>query len=403
VIEYPIGKTIYRSAGELPMARISPDGQRVAFLENAGVGSINIVDRSGRKTELSRDWIFADSLAWHPSGRELWVVGVVDLPATGSTIGVWAFDLSGHRRLVSTLTDLEVLHDIAKDGRVLVEREINTREILFGSADGGPERDLSWLDQSALAAISRDGKTLLFDEQGGGGGPNGSVYMRPTDGGPAVRLGDGGASDLSPDGKWALTRSFTREGIRLVLLPTETGEPRQLALDGYDVGGGGFAPPDGKRVFFVATEPGKGRRAYVVDVAGGKPRAFTPEGLTDGAALSPDGKMLAFDDAEHRPMLYPVDGGEPKPLPGLEPFDVPIQWGSDGDTLYVTREGELPKPIYRYSLSTGRKTMWKQLIPADRAGLVRIENVWVTPDGTHYAYSFNRVTNSDLFVVTGWK
>jgi Tol biopolymer transport system component len=318
-------------------------------------------------------------------------------------MGLWAIDLAGHRRLVSSLTDLEVIHDISKDGRVLAEREINIRETLFGSADGGSERNLSWLDQSALAVLSADGKTLLFDEQGEGGGPSGSVYLRPTDGGPAVRLGDGGADDLSPDGKWVLTRDFTKDGVRLVLLPTATGEPRPLALDGYEVRGGAFAPPDGKRVFFVASEHGKGTRAYMVDLAGGKPRAFTPEGLTGGAAASPDGTMVVLNDAEHRPTIYPVDGGEPRPIPGLEPFDEPRQWGSDGDTLYVTRAGEIPMPIYRYSLSTKKKTLWKQLVPADRAGLVLIENLFVTPDGRHYAYSFNRVTNSDLYVVTGWK
>jgi Tol biopolymer transport system component len=362
-----------------------------------------LVDRSGKKTDLSRNWVYADSIAWHPSGKELWVVGVVPTQPGGAMMGLWAIDLAGHRRLVSSLTDLEVIHDISKDGRVLAEREINIRETLFGSADGGSERNLSWLDQSALAVLSADGKTLLFDEQGEGGGPSGSVYLRPTDGGPAVRLGDGGADDLSPDGKWVLTRDFTKDGVRLVLLPTATGEPRPLALDGYEVRGGAFAPPDGKRVFFVASEHGKGTRAYMVDLAGGKPRAFTPEGLTGGAAASPDGTMVVLNDAEHRPTIYPVDGGEPRPIPGLEPFDEPRQWGSDGDTLYVTRAGEIPMPIYRYSLSTKKKTLWKQLVPADRAGLVLIENLFVTPDGRHYAYSFNRVTNSDLYVVTGWK
>jgi hypothetical protein len=130
---------------------------------------------------------------------------------------------------------------------------------------------------------------------------------------------------------------------------------------------------------------------------------LTPAGLTDGAAFSPDGRLVALNDAEHRPTLYAVDGGDPKPIPGLEPFDVPIQWGSDRDTLYVSREGEIPRRVFRYSLSTGRKTLWKELVPADRAGLIRIENVWVTPDGAHYAYTINRVTNSDLYVVTGWK
>jgi Tol biopolymer transport system component len=401
-IEYPVGKTIYRPPGALSMARVSPDGEKIAVIDyGSGVPHVSLVDRSGKRTDLSHDWIYVDSssIAWNPSGKEVWAVGAV----RGQGLGVWAVDLSGHQRLVSPLTDLEVLHDISKDGRVLVEREINTREILFGGAEGEPERNLSWLEESSVACLSDDGKALLFDETGEGGGVNESVYLRPTDGGPAVRLGDGEAVDLSPDGKWALTRSVSKDGIRLVVLPTATGEPRPIPLDGYRVVGGSFAPPDGKRIVVAAKEPGKGLRAYVVDLAGGKPRAFTPEGLTGGAAFSPDGKSVAFTDAEHRAVIYPVDGSEPRPLAGLEPFDVPIQWGSDGDTLYLTREGEVPKPVYRYSLSTGKKTLWKRLIPADRSGLVRIERVYVTPDGSHYAYSFNRVTSSDLFVVTGWK
>src|ERR1700730_2477674 len=46
---------------------------------------------------------------------------------------------------------------------------------------------------------------------------------------------------------------------------------------------------------------------------------------------------------------------------------------------------------------------WKELVPADRTGLVRLENVCVTPDGKFYAYTAARVTDSDLYVVTGWK
>jgi len=284
-----------------------------------------------------------------------------------------------------------------------VEREVNTREVLFGSADGKPERNLSWLDQSALSCLSRDGTTLLFDEEGQGGGPNGSVYVRPTDGGPAVRLGDGGAVDLSPDGKWALTRFFGKDGPRLMLLPTAVGEPRPIVAEGVRAGFGLFVPPDGRRLLVLGSEPGKGSRIYVVDSSGGKARPVTPEGVTGGAALSPDGQRAVFNDADHRAVIYPIDGGQPRPIPGLSPGDMPIQWSADGGSLYVTREGEIPATIYRYALSDGKKTLWKELVPAERAGLVRIENVYVTPDGGHYAYSFNRVTDSDLFVVTGWK
>ncbi|HEX4440625.1 MAG TPA: protein kinase, partial [Thermoanaerobaculia bacterium] len=86
VLEYPIGKAIYRSPTDILYARVSPDGQRVAFIEPTGVPTVSLVDRAGRKTELARDWVFADSIAWHPSGRELWAMGVV--PGQGT--GLWA-------------------------------------------------------------------------------------------------------------------------------------------------------------------------------------------------------------------------------------------------------------------------------------------------------------------------
>ena len=59
--------------------------------------------------------------------------------------------------------------------------------------------------------------------------------------------------------------------------------------------------------------------------------------------------------------------------------------------------------LYRYTILTGKKELWKELMPPDRTGLVRIENVAVTRDGKFYAYSFNRVTASDLLRVTGWR
>ena len=38
------------------------------------------------------------------------------------------------------------------------------------------------------------------------GGPKYAVYIRKTDGSPAIRLGEGNGLSLSPDGKWALAR-----------------------------------------------------------------------------------------------------------------------------------------------------------------------------------------------------
>ena len=89
------------------------------------------------------------------------------------------------------------------DGRVLVTQDVER----LGNLGRGPgqekEVELTWLDWSLANDLSPDGSTLLFTESGEGGGPGYSAYTRSTDGAPAVRLGEGSAQSLSPDGKSA--------------------------------------------------------------------------------------------------------------------------------------------------------------------------------------------------------
>jgi Tol biopolymer transport system component len=399
VLEYPIGKRLATSPG-LGTPRVSPDGKHVAVIDfENGNPVIAVLDAAGTRQELAKGLAYIDTLAWEPSGKEIWFMGV-DFE-TGTAIR--AVDLSGRVRIVGATTDLEVLHDIAKDGTVLVERELFMGEIHFASTDDKNERDLSWLDRSAIASLSADGKMLLFSEVAEGGGPNASVYLRGTDGAPALRLGDGVALDLSPDGKMALTQSRAGPSAKLVLLPTGAGDPKTIDLGTLQVFGGALLPPDGKRIVVGASEPGHGVRGYVVDLAGGSPRAFTPEGLTEGGAVSPDGKLLAAGGVGGQPTIYPLDGGTPRPIAGLSEGDVPIQWSADGASLFIARFGELPLSLYRLHLATGKSELWKELAPVDRAGLIRIENVKVSRDGRSYAYQCSRVLASDLFDVRGWK
>ena len=78
--------------------------------------------------------------------------------------------------------------------------------------------------------LSPDGKELLFTEEGEGGGPNYSVYLRKIGETSAVRLGDGQAISVSPDGKWVIT-SPPSAPAQLVLLPTGPGEAKPLTHD----------------------------------------------------------------------------------------------------------------------------------------------------------------------------
>ena len=155
---------------------------------------------------------------------------------------------------------------------MLIEREINTREVLFGSDGEKSERNLSWLDQSNVGCLSEDGGTLLFDEGGEGGGPKGSVYLRSIDGSAPVRLGDGQALDLSPDGKWALVRDFKGDHPQLLVVPTAVGEPRRFRSRVFTSGAAVFLPPDGRSIVFSATEKDSDTGDYVVDLAAAESR-----------------------------------------------------------------------------------------------------------------------------------
>src|SRR5262249_35436404 len=156
--------------------------------------------------------------------------------------------------------------------------------------------------------------------------PGYSVYLRKTDGSPAVRLGEGAAGTLSPDGKWALSLIHVTSQPQLVVLPTGAGEPRKLPTEGLFPLRGDWLP-GGKGIVVTANEPGRGARLYGLDVSGGQPRAISPEGYRSFLrSVSPDGKFVASQGPDRRVYLYPLNGGEPTPLPDLSSRDIPIRW-----------------------------------------------------------------------------
>ena len=54
------------------------------------------------------------------------------------------------------------------------------------------------------------------------------------------------------------------------------------------------------------------------------------------------------------------------------------------------------------SIATGRKELWKEIMPADLVGVKYLPRVALTPDGKSYAYSYYRHL-SDLYLVEGLK
>jgi Tol biopolymer transport system component/predicted Ser/Thr protein kinase len=407
-LEYPIGKPLYETGGWISHPRVSPKGDIIAFcdhpIESDDSGSLAIVDLEGHKKLISGQWFTIQGVAWSPNGQEIWFTA----SKSGTDRTLYAASLDGKLRIVARLPGALMLLDIAKDGRVLLVRATWRRELMGFSPIDNKQRELSWLDYTYAADLSADGKTLLFDEEGGGGaldyskssGFTYAVYLRKTDGSPAVLLGEGGAVALSPDGKWAIVQTQDTPS-RLRLLPTGPGQPRDLTGDINHVWARWF--PDGKRILFSANDTGKGVRLYIYDLDTDKSQAISQEGVNGNAlVISPDSQWVAGIGPDHRGYLYPVAGGEPRVIAGLNPGEQPIVWSTDGSFLYIYQPGELPARVDRLDLKTGQRTLWKELMPTDPAGVENIGPILMTPDAKTCVFGYHRML-ADLYLVEGMK
>lgn len=404
-LEFPVGTVIAEPethGGGFSFVRVSPRGDAVAAfeLDNAGwlVGRAVIVDRAGRKRTVSDRYFNVFGLAWR--GDEVWFTAAEATPLFRNTL--YAMRGAGNVRVIARVPGNTSLHDIAPDGRVLIARTDDRSGITVRVPGEARERDLSWLDSSNLADLSADGRRMLFTEGGVGGGPRNSTYLRGTDGSPAVRLSDGSAYALSPDGQSAIVRTLAG-APHLDVVPTGPGEPTQLARSGLQLLGARWLA-DGRRAV-VRARPREGEaRLYALDVAGDATTEVTPEGRTveeSGWAVSPDGATVAVSTADGV-TLYPIDGGEPRDVPGIADRARVVGW--IGRELLVAEDPVTSGTVLRVDPATGRRNTWINIRPNDPAGIMNMNlgTLVVTPDGLGYGYTWHRAV-SDLYLVEGWE
>jgi hypothetical protein len=398
-IEFPMGTILYRTTGWVSHMRVSPKGDYVAFLNHPyrgdDLGSVAAVDLNKNVKTLSSGWMSARGLAWSPTGEEILFTAF----RTGVGRSLYAVSLEGAERPILEIPGHMTLMDISRLGAGLLILENERARTQFLAAGESVPRDLTWLDWTLVRALSPDGARILFEESGVGGGALQSVYMRGTDGSPAIRLGDGSCFDLSPDGQWALAGVGASPG-RLDLLPCGPGTARTIPMEGLDPQSAQWFP-DGSTICVLGVESGHGTRLYRVDAVTGKHQAFTDEGISSyDVRVSPDGKLVAAQGPDRTMMLFPVDGGSPTAVSGYATRDRTIGWSADGKALYAFTRGELPAKVFRIDLATGERKLWKELSPSDPTGVEGLTTVRMSHDEQSFAYSYAQRLN-DLFVVEG--
>jgi eukaryotic-like serine/threonine-protein kinase len=402
VLEFPIGHAIEESFSLLSLIAMSRGGD-LAYVERGEANKFDlwVVDRGGKKHRIAQGLRSVDGMSWSPRTGELFFYG----GRGAGDNGLRAISLSGRERVVWPGAGNFVLHDVAPDGRLLLERYTSRGGIIYVPGDGAPARDLGWLDGTALQDLSRDGSQILFTETGEGGGSNRGVYVRRTDGSPAVRLGDGRPMNFSPDGRWALTLTVSAKP-EIVLLPTGPGSPRKVPIEGLQPLGAIFIG-DGSRIAVFHSASGEPPQVSIVGVEGGRPKPIRTEGVNvdAGAVFSPDAARIAYGVADRRIMITPVSGGAAVAVPGapLDACEVIAGWGRDARSLLLRNRCEVPGRLSQIDLQTGERTDWKEIRLGDPAGVIGVFEPVFTPDRNGYAYSYLRAVSSDLYLVDGLK
>jgi len=396
-LEYPIGTVLYETDRRPPMMpRVSSDGKLVAFFDfdvEVGDYALSVIGVNHPKQVLSRGWRTLGALNWSPDNREVWFSG----GQPGADPALYAVTLSGVQRLVTQTGGIIVMQDVARDGRVLLSTVNSRLGILYLPPDHTPQRDLSWLDSSLIYELSNDAHSLLFVELSNGQGRNSAIYLRKTDGSPAVQLGFGNRPSLSPDGKWVACIHHEGDRSTLMLLPTGPGESQFAKIDGMHFDGVEWFP-DNKRILFTGNETGHANRTWIYDLDSNKATPVTPEG-TRGTRVSPDGQWFITVDA-HKLLMTPIKGGESKVIADLN-GESAVRWSGNGRYLFLQQREPTSIKLTRFDLSTHRREPWLE-VKVPEPGSSFLGPVALSADGKACATTFQRDL-ANLFLVRGLK
>jgi eukaryotic-like serine/threonine-protein kinase len=421
-LEVPQGTVVFETPGYISHIRVSPDGQRVGFLEHPLYGDNRghvALYENGKARRLTVEYGGLEGLAWSRDGREIWFSGgnaslwklsAVDAGASTPREGRTVWFVPGNL----------FVHDIDARGRVLLAAVEPSGQLRGAMAGDQRDRDLALGRWTLPSFVARDGRTLLATTFGGSD-PNYTVQVSPMDGGVPVQIGSGRGQEMSPDGKWALS-IIPSAPLRVMLLPTGAGESRRIDVGDLVPNVAAFVP-GGLTVAVVGTRSGS-PAAAIVDVKAGtridlalpelNGRAWSRRYLPTHA--SPDGSLLAIgaDDGKVLAWKLPgstvtpsaasspqAGGGPARELASLATNEVFAGWSADPSRLYIVAWTGPKARVEALDVSTGRRTFVRDITVEDPAGMLMVmPDLFLSADARSYAYGYTRML-STLYVVTG--
>ena len=336
-----------------------------------------LLPRGGTPRLLVRQSGSPGGLAWSPDGTEIWHTAVRS--STLDDTEIHAVTRDGRvRPLLSQAGGLRLL-DVAADGRLLVSAARTSIELFVKDENG--QRGVGWLGSSFLRDLTDDGQWVLFSEDG----PSGfDIYVRRTDGSPAVRVAEGllfPAVKLARDG----SQVAYLDGDALRLVPVGAGVPIVVPM--------ALRPaawlPGGRHIVAWSAAL-HDRHPVIVDRAA--PTA-APQVLGDmtcdfDPVLSPSGRRLACNDSGT--LAVHDFGGATRRVPLSPGRNTLVGWSADERTVFAFSPGRVPQFVRRIDAATGQATDGVRLDAPDPVGVWRVQPLRVTPDERMVAYSVTR-------------
>ncbi len=384
-LEFPIGTVLYESSGYLSDLRVSPRGDRIAFMEHPvkfdDRGSVGVVDLAGHARVLSDGYWGMEGMAWSRDGS-----GVFFSASTnGGDYSVYEVDLEGHARQTRQNVGLVTIHDVAADGTWAVTRDELPSRVALRRPGSAEDLDLSWLDSALDPILSGDGRTIVFTDQSLDAGPTYQVTLRPAAGGAIVRLGEGTATQFSPDGKSVLVVVYSTPQ-RLMAYPLGVGAAVRLDRGTLQNISGAHWMPDGHRVLVDGNETGGPPRSFLLDPASGRMEPVGPEGIWESLP-SPDGASF-IARSQTGWAVYPTSvPGEGRAVPSMTSKDYVIRWSPDGSAVYCFGRAEIPSAVERVDVVSGRRETVTILGDRNQEGLVSILSVSMADDRRTMVYA----------------
>lgn len=347
----------------------SPDGKKIAacggFLENgknfAELIEVSAADGSERQIPVPPNWKEISGVVWLGSGENL-LATVRE--SQGQPIQIWNLSYPGGeaKRITNDLNDYHYVSASRDGSRIVAEQSLgnlniwtaengkieNARQITFGKAAK---------DGYSGISVLPDGKIVYSSIRSG----NVDLWITDADGNNHRQLTvNSGTLNARPqaaaDGRYIVFVSTRTGTSRIWRMDADGGNAKQLTFgDSFETRP--YISPDGAWVYYTSGEGSDKSYIWKISIDGGEPVRVSNHNSAWGAAVSPDGKLIAYNHNEPKAAhpwkvgVINAAGGAPFKLFDLSVYGGLLGWAADSRSIYYI-QGESPN-IWQQNIEGG--------------------------------------------------